>query len=137
MLCSYKMFQTLKVLSTTEYSTKKPDKWKKHSVLKIVLATFFGRNLSTSDLRFVQVTSVEKREPREHFSASACSFLGLGLQPRPQKCNLTFKNPFRRFSFFSFHNLGKTQIRHGKFSFSHVLKKIETKYYFLFRHNAL
>ena len=37
------------------------------------------------------VTSVEKRESRKHFSASACSFLGLGLRPRPQKCGLGFE----------------------------------------------
>ena len=61
-------------------STKKPDKWKKHSFLINVLATFFGRNLSSSDFSFLQVTSVEKREPRKHFSASACSFLSLSLK---------------------------------------------------------
>ena len=58
-------------------STKKPDKWKKHSVSIIVLATFFGRNLSLSDFSFSQVTSVEKRESQQHFSASA---YGLGLK---------------------------------------------------------
>ena len=75
-------------------STKKPDKWKKHSVSIIVLATFFGRNLSLSDFSFSQVTSVEKREPRKHFSASACSFLGLGLRPRPQKSGFGFEKLF-------------------------------------------
>ena len=45
-----------------------------------MLATFFGRNLSTSNFSFSQVTSVEKREPRKHFSASAYSFLGLGFE---------------------------------------------------------
>ena len=43
----------------------------------IVLATFFGRNLSLSDFSFSQVTSVEKRESQQHFSASA---YGLGLK---------------------------------------------------------
>ena len=57
--------------------TKKPDKWKKHSVSIIVLATFFGRNFSSSDFSFSQVTSVEKRESQQHFSASA---YGLGLK---------------------------------------------------------
>ena len=41
---------------------------------------------STSDLRFVQVISVEKREPRG-------TFLSLGLRPRLRK-------PFPRFPFF-------------------------------------
>ena len=30
---------------------EKPDKWKKHSVSIIVLVTFFGRNLSSSEFR--------------------------------------------------------------------------------------
>ena len=42
-----------------------------------MLATFFGRNLSSSDFSFSQVTSVEKRESQQHFSASA---YGLGLK---------------------------------------------------------
>ena len=54
---------------------------------------------STSDLRFVQVISVEKREPRKHFSASAWSFLGLCLRPQPQKCGLCFKKVFLGFLF--------------------------------------
>ena len=41
-----------------------------------------------------KVTSVEKRELRKHFSALACSFLGLGLQPRPKTCGLGFKKLF-------------------------------------------
>ena len=57
-------------------------------------------NLSTSDLRFVQVTSVEKREPRG-------TFLSLGLRPRLQKT-------FPRFPFFYFGNLDKPQIRRGQ-----------------------
>ena len=57
-----------------------------------------------------KVTSVEKREPRKHFSASICSFLGLGLWPRLRKT-------FPWFPFFYFGNLGKTQIRRGKILF--------------------
>ncbi len=38
---------------------------------------YLRQNLSTSDLSFSQVTSVEKREPRKHFSASA---YGLGFK---------------------------------------------------------
>ena len=44
-----------------------------------MLATFFGRNLSMSDFSFSQVTSVEKRESQQHFSASASAY-GLGLK---------------------------------------------------------
>ena len=73
-------------------------------------------NLSTSDLRFVQVTSVEKREPRG-------TFLSLGLRPRLQKT-------FPRFPFFYFGNLDKPQIRRGQICPKHVAStKIETKYY--------
>ena len=54
-----------------------------------------------------KVTSVEKRELRKHFSALACSFLGLGLRPRLQK-------PFPQFPFFYFSNLEKTKIRQGQ-----------------------
>ena len=43
----------------------------------LVLATFFGKKLSSSDFSFSQVTSVEKRESQQHFSASA---YGLGLK---------------------------------------------------------
>ena len=57
--------------------TKKPDKWKKYSVSIIVLAASFVQIWSSSDFSVVQVTSVEKRESREHFSASA---YGLGFK---------------------------------------------------------
>ena len=57
--------------------TKKPDKWKKYSVSIIVLAASFRQIWSSSDFSVVQVTSVEKRESREHFSASA---YGLGFK---------------------------------------------------------
>ena len=38
---------------------------------------YLRQSLSTSDLSFSQVTSVEQREPRKHFSASA---YGLGFK---------------------------------------------------------
>ena len=57
--------------------TKKPDKWKKYSVSIIVLAASFVQIWSSSDFNAVKVTSVEKRESREHFSASA---YGLGFK---------------------------------------------------------
>ena len=46
-------------------------KWKKHSVLIIFPCHGLNQNSSTSDLSFSQVTSVEKRKSRKHFSASA------------------------------------------------------------------
>ena len=52
-------------------------KWKKHSVLIIFPCHGLNQNSSTSDLSFFQVTSVEKRKLRKHFSASA---YGLGLK---------------------------------------------------------
>ena len=52
-------------------------KWKKHSVLIIFPCHDLNQNSSTSDLSFSQVTSVEKRKLRKHFSASA---YGLGLK---------------------------------------------------------
>ena len=52
-------------------------KWKKHSVLIIFPCHSLNQNSSTSDLSFSQVTSVEKRKSRKHFSALA---YGLGLK---------------------------------------------------------
>ena len=60
------------------------------------------------------VTSVKKRESRKHFSASACSFLGLGLRPRPQKCGLGFKKLFLDSLFSTSVTLDKSQIRRGQ-----------------------
>ena len=73
--------------------TKKPEKWKKHSVSIIVLAIVLEK-ISPRVIWISKVTSVEKRELRKHFSASACSFLGLGLRPRPQKFGLGFEKRF-------------------------------------------
>ena len=61
-----------------------------------------------------KVASVEKREPRKHFSASACSFLGLDLRPRPQKCGLGFKKLFLDSLFSTSVTLDKSQIRLGQ-----------------------
>ena len=44
---------------------------KKAFCFNICARHFLRQNLSTSDLSFCQVTSVEKRELQEHFSASA------------------------------------------------------------------
>ena len=50
---------------------------KKTFCFDICSCHYLRQNLSTSDLSFSQVTSVEKREPRKHFSASA---YGLGFK---------------------------------------------------------
>ena len=80
--------------------TKKPEQMKKAFCFNFCACHVLRTNLSTSDLRFVQVTSVEKREPRG-------TFLSLGLRPRLQKT-------FPRFPFFYFGNLDKPQIRRGQ-----------------------
>ena len=96
--------------------TKKPDKWKKYSVSIIVLATSFVQIWSSSDFSVVQVTSVEKRESREHFSASA---YGLG---------------FKKLSFNSLFSTSVTlttlQSDEDKFVLRLGSTIIETKYYF-------
>ena len=66
--CEYLLFLNLQ---------KNLKKWKKHSVLIIFPCHSLNQNSSTSDLSFSQVTSVEKRKSRKHFSASA---YGLGLK---------------------------------------------------------
>ena len=83
-------------------STKKPEKWKKHSVLKVVLATFFGRNLVYVWFEICPSYLSRKKGTLE-------TFLSLGLiisrsRPRLQKT-------FPRFPFFYFDNLDKSQIR--------------------------
>ena len=50
---------------------------KKTFCFDICSCHYLRQSLSTSDLSFSQVTSVEKREPRKHFSASA---YGLGFK---------------------------------------------------------
>ena len=95
-------------------STKKPDKWKKHSVSIIVLATLFGRNLSSSD--FSSSLSYLSRK-----KGTSETFLSLSLfisRPRPtasaSKIRLRLRKTFPRFPFFYFGNLGKTKIRRGQ-----------------------
>ena len=53
--------------------TKKPKQMKKAFCFDICSCHYLRQSLSTSDLSFSQVTSVEKREPRKNF-----------LRPRPQ-----------------------------------------------------
>ena len=57
--------------------TKKPEQMKKVFCFDICSCHYLRQSLSTSDLSFSQVTSVEQREPRKHFSASA---YGLGFK---------------------------------------------------------
>ena len=58
-------------------ANEKARKMKKAFCFDICSCHYLRQNLSTSDLSFSQVTSVEKREPRKHFSASA---YGLGFK---------------------------------------------------------
>ena len=98
----------------------------------LVLATLFGKKLSSSDFSFSQVTSVEKREPRKHFSASACSFLGLGLRPRPQKSGFGFEKLFLGSLFSTSVTWEKLKSDVDKFFLRVASTIIRTKYYFLF-----
>ena len=58
-------------------ANEKARKMKKVFCFDICSCHYLRQSLSTSDLSFSQVTSVEKREPRKHFSASA---FGLGFK---------------------------------------------------------
>ena len=58
-------------------ANEKARKMKKAFCFDICSCHYLRQSLSTSDLSFSQVTSVEKREPRKHFSASA---YGLGFK---------------------------------------------------------
>ena len=97
--------------------TKKPEQMKKAFCFNFCACHVLRTNLSTSDLRFVQVTEVEKREPRESF-----------LKPRPkakaEKCS-------PRFPFFYWGNFDKPQIRCGQICPKNVAStKIETECFF-------
>ena len=76
--------------SESQYSlskfTKKPDKWKKHSVLIIVLASVFEKMCPHLIWEFPSYLSRKK--------GTLGTFLSLGLnisRPWPQKCGLGFK----------------------------------------------
>ena len=58
-------------------ANEKARKMKKVFCFDICSCHYLRQSLSTSDLSFSQVTSVEQREPRKHFSASA---YGLGFK---------------------------------------------------------
>ena len=80
--------KTKKNIGRHEMLTKKPIKWKKHSVSIFVLGTTFGKTYPHLIWDFPQVTSVEKKETSK-------TFLSLGLRPRLQKL-------FSRYPFFYF-----------------------------------
>ena len=84
----YEKARKNKNIGRYEMLTKKPIKWKKHSVSIFVLATTFGKTYPHLIWDFPQVTSVEKKETSK-------TFLSLGLRPRPQKL-------FSRYPFFYF-----------------------------------
>ena len=78
--------------------TKKPDKWKKHSVWLLCLPMALKKCVQGWFENF-QVTSVEKRELRG-------TFLSLVLCPQLQKT-------FPQFPFFYLVNLEESQIKQG------------------------
>ena len=108
------------------YSTKKPHKWKKHSVSIFVLTTVFEKMCPHLIWDFLSYLSRQKgtsgniSQPRPvHFSASASK-----MRPRLRKT-------FPRFPFVYFGNLGKTQIRGQKFFLRRVIEKKQNKIPFL------
>ena len=76
------------------------------------------KNLSSSDFRFSQVTSVEKRKPRKHFSASASG--------------LSLKNLFLGFLFSTSVTWEKRKSDEDKFVLRVARTNFETKYYSFF-----
>ena len=114
---------------TIIYSTKKPDKWKKHSVSIFVLTTVFEKmcpNLIWDVLSYLS----RKKGISE-------TFLSLGLfisRPRPtasaSKMRPRLQKTFPRFPFFYFGNFGQISNQTWtNFSSDVVSTKIETKYY--------
>ena len=96
-------------------ANEKARKMKKVFCFNICSYHYLRQNIFTSDLSFSQLTSVEKREPRKHFSASA---FGLG-----------FKN-FFLVTFFLLRLLAKNSNQTWISFASDVPRtKIETKYY--------
>ena len=109
--------------------TKKPEKWKKHSVSIIVLATLFGRNLSSSD--FSPSLSYLSRK-----KGTSETFLSLGLfisPPRPaasaSKIRPRLRKTFPQFPFFYLGNLEKLKSDEDKFFLRVASTIFKTKYY--------
>ena len=122
------LFKTVSKYKGLMKSTKKPDKWKKHSVSIIVLATLFGRNLSSSD--FSSSLSYLSRK-----KGTSETFLSLSLfisRPRPtasaSKIRLRLRKTFPQFPFFYFGNLEKLKSDEDKFFLRVASTIIETKY---------
>ena len=96
-------------------STKKPEKWKKHSV-SIFVHFYPRKNVSTSDLSSSQITSVGKRN--------------LGNISRPRRC-LGLEKFFLGSFFLLRQKLGKTQIRRGQIFPGIKLDKYRNKILYL------
>ena len=117
---------------TIVYSTKKPDKWKKHSVSIFVLTTVFEKMCPHLIWDVLSYLSRKK--------GISETFLSLGLfisRPRPtasaSKMRPRLQKTFPRFPFFYFGNFGQISNQTWtNFSSDLVSTKIETKYYFFF-----
>ena len=111
-------------------STKKPDKWKKHSVSIFVLTTVFEEMCPHLIWDFLSYLSRKK--------GISETFLSLGLfisRPRPtasaSKMRPRLQKTFPRFPFFYFGNFGQISNQTWTNFSSDVLStKIETKYYY-------
>ena len=116
---------------TIIYSTKKPDKWKKHSVSIFVLTTVFEKMCPHLIWDFLSYLSRKK--------GISETFLSLGLfisRPRPtasaSKMRPRLQKTFPRFPFFYFGNFGQISNQTWtNFSSDVVSTKIKTKYYFI------
>ena len=114
---------------TIIYSTKKPDKWKKHSVSIFVLTTVFEKMCPHLIWDVLSYLSRKK--------GISETFLSLGLfisRPRPtasaSKMRPRLQKTFPRFPFFYFGNFGQISNQTWtNFSSDVVSTKIETKYY--------
>ena len=100
----------------TNESYEKAKKLKKAFCFDICPCHSLWKNVSSSDLRISSVTSVEKRESRKHFSASAC---GLG-----------FKKLFLGSLFSTSVTLEKLKSDEDKFFLRRVMDKYRNKILF-------
>ena len=118
----------IEVQKTIVYSTKKPDKWKKHSVSIFVLTTVFEKMCPHLIWDVLSYLSRKK--------GISETFLSLGLfisRPRPtasaSKMRPRLQKTFPRFPFFYFGNFGQISNQTWtNFSSDVVSTKIETKY---------
>ena len=110
------IFEFMAITSMLWNFTKKPEKWKKHSV-SIFVHFYPRKNVSTSDLSSSQITSVGKRN--------------LGNISRPRRC-LGLEKFFLGSFFLLRQKLGKTQIRRGQIFPGIKLDKYRNKILFWF-----